>query len=323
MDREINRNQAERLTPSERAARVKKLKRKRRLRLAIVVLAFILIVALIVCPIIMFAVFRVNNYIVEGISPYSKDQIISASGIEQGKSLFMIDVDEAEAIMEKALPYIDGVEITKKLPDSVVIRYGETSKAFAIELGGGTYALTDSNLKVLEHSSDAPEGLTLIKGASPSKSEVGEIMAFTRKDEEDTESKDKTFALILEITRAVAENKMEDIDLIDVSSINDIYFIYQKRLVLRLGEPSDLASKISLGRRVVDDENKIDPSQYATVNLTIAKKAYVNPADPEDIKELVIFNGGQWRENETQIDETAPDSEVRFDEESTKPETDE
>ena len=38
--------------------------------------------------------------------------------------------------------------------------------------------------------------------------------------------------------------------------------------------------------------------QSATVNLTIPKKAYVNPADPEDIKELVIYNGGEWEEPE-------------------------
>ena len=68
--------------------------------------------------------------------------------------------------------------------------------------------------------------------------------------------------------------------------------------MLRLGEPSDLASKISLGNRVIADEDKIDPAQSATINLTIAKKAYVNPSDPDDIKELVIYNGGKWKERE-------------------------
>lgn len=304
MDRETNREQSRRLTPEERAARVKKLKRKRRIRLAIVTAAFLLIIALIVSPIVMFFVFRVNNFIVEGISPYSKEQIITASGTEQGKSLIFVNVDEVEAAIEKSLPYTDNVEVTKKLPDSLVIRYGETTKAFAIQLSGGTYALTDSNLKVLEIVSDAPEGITLIQGAVPVKFETGEIMSFAEKKEDDEEATDKTFSLILEITKAVAENSMKDINLIDVSSINDIYFIYQERLVLRLGESSNLASKISLGQRVIADEDKIDPTQCAIINLTIAKKAYVNPADPEDVEELVIYNGGEWeeRENEPETD---------------------
>lgn len=299
MDRETNRGQERRLTPEERAARVKKLKRKRRVRLTIVVSAFILLLAIIVSPIVMFFVFRVNNFVVEGTSPYNQKQIIKASGIEQGKSLIFVDVEEVKASIEKLLPYTDKVEVTKKLPDSIVIRYGETTKEFAIQLSGGTYALTDSNLKVLEMVSDVPEGITLIQGAVPVSFDTGEVISFAKKSEDDEEATDKTFSLILEITKAVAENSMKDINLIDVSSVNDIYFIYQERLVLRLGESSDLASKISLGQRVIADEDKIDSAQCATVNLTIAKKAYVNPANPEDIKELVIYNGGEWEsENE-------------------------
>lgn len=297
MDREINREQSGRLTPEERAARVKKLKRKRRTRLAIVVSAFVLMLALIVSPIVIFFVFRVNNFIVEGVSPYHEDEIVTASGIEQGKSLIFLNVDEVKAAIEKKLPYTDDVEVTKKLPDSVVIRYGETTKAFAVELSGGSYAVADSNLKVLELSSGVPEGLTVIQGASPVKFEIGEKMSFVAENKGDTETNDKTFSLILEITKAVAENEMKDINIIDVSSVNDIYFIYQERLVLRLGESSNLASKISLAQRVIADEDKIDSTQYAVINLTIAKKAYVNPSDPEDIKELVLYNGGEWDEN--------------------------
>lgn len=309
MDRETNQEQSRRLTPEERAARVKKLKRKRRFRLAIVISAFVLMLALIVSPIVIFSVFRVKNFVVEGTSPYHEDEIVAAGGIEQGKSLIFLNVDEVETAIEKNLPYTDDVEVTKKLPDCVVIRYGETTKAFAIELSGGSYALTDSDLKVLEHSSDAPEGLTLIKGASPVKFDIGETMSFAEKSEDNTDAKDKTFSLILEITKAVAENEMKDVNLIDVSSVNDIYFIYQERLVLRLGESSELASKISLGQRVIADEDKIDSAQCATINLTIAKKAYVNPADPEDIKELVIYNGGEWEESENQPAEPTDDSE--------------
>lgn len=298
MDREINR-EGTRLTPSERAARVKKLKRKRRIRLAIVVTAFSLLLALIISPIVMFFVFRVNKYNVEGISRYSREQIIAACGIEEGKSLLFVDVEEVEAAVEKALPYTDDVKITKKLPDTLVIRYGETKESFAIQLSGGTYALTDSKLKVLEVVSAVPEGLTLIQGAVPVEFEAGELMAFA-KTGEGKDATDKTFSLILEITKAVAENSMKDINLIDVSSINDIYFIYQERLVLRMGDSSDLASKISLGQRVIADEDKIDSAQCAIINLTIAKKAYVNPTDPEDVKELVIYNGGEWRERENE-----------------------
>ena len=311
MDREPNQENARRLTPEERAARVKKLKQKRRVRLAIVITAFLLLLALIISPIVLFFVLRVKDFALEGISPYHGYEIIEASGVTEGKSLIFLSVDKIEENIEKTLPYTDDVEVTRKFPDTLVIRYGETSKAFAFQLSGSSYALTDSNLKVLEHASEVPEGLTLIKGATPVKYDTGEVMSFAVNEDGEEISTDRTFSLVLEITKSVAENSMKDVNLIDVSSVNDIYLIYQGRLVLRLGESSDISSKLSLGQRVIADEDKIDPMQSATVNLTIPKKAYVNPADPEDIKELVIYNGGEWEEPERVDPEesTEPDTE--------------
>ncbi len=295
MDRETYSGQPRRLTPEERAAKVKKLKRKRRIRLTIVITAFTLLVAAIVSPIILFAVFRVKNFVVEGKSPYTKEQIIEASEIGMGKSLIFADIDEAKAAIEKNLPYTADVEITKKLPSSLVIRYGETTKAFAIQLAGGTYAVTDSSLKVLELSSDVPEDVFLIKGAIPVNSETGTILSFLKKEDAEKQASDVTLSLILEITKAVTDNSLKDVNLIDVSSRNNIYVIYQERIVLRLGDSNNIASKLSLGQRVIEEEGQIDPSLTGIIDLTIDGKAYVKPADIDDIKELVVYSGGEWK----------------------------
>lgn len=286
MDREMQPGAQRRLTPEERAIRVKNLKRKRRFRLAIVATAFILLLCLIVSPIIVFAVFRVKTFKVEGASPYTSEQIISASGIQQGKSLIFADLDEAAASIEKTLPYTDNVKLTKKLPSGIIIRLEETSAGFAVEMSGGMYALTNSELKVLELSGEVPEGTAVITGAVPVKAEAGSVISFSAEEE------DKTLSLIKQITRSVAENGMEDINLIDVSEKNNIYLIYQGRIVMQLGDSSDLASKLSLGQRVISQENTIDPAQFGTVNLTVAKKAYFNPSDFNDVSELV-----KYREN--------------------------
>ena len=286
MDREMQPGAQRRLTPEERAIRVKNLKRKRRFRLAIVATAFILLLCLIVSPIIVFAVVRVKTFKVEGASPYTSEQIISASGIQQGKSLIFADLDEAAASIEKTLPYTDNVKLTKKLPSGIIIRLEETSAGFAVEMSGGMYALTNSELKVLELSGEVPEGTAVITGAVPVKAEAGSVISFSAEEE------DKTLSLIKQITRSVAENGMEDINLIDVSEKNNIYLIYQGRIVMQLGDSSDLASKLSLGQRVISQENTIDPAQFGTVNLTVAKKAYFNPSDFNDVSELV-----KYREN--------------------------
>lgn len=305
MDRDYRQDAQRRLTPEERALRVKKLKRKRNFRLAIVIIGFFLALSIIISPILLFTVFRVKTFTVEGISPYKNDEIIAASGIELGKSMIFADLDEAAEAIEKTLPYTDNVRLTKKLPSGIIIRFDETSRAFAVELSGGMYALTNSNLKVLELSGVIPEDVALITGATPIKSEVGDILAFAPGDESDL-----TFDLIGKITAAIAENGMEDIDLINVASRSDIYLIYQGRIVLRLGDSTDIESKLSLGNRVINEENTIDPSQCGTVDLTIAKKAYFNPSDFDDVEELVDYatNYVQEEPAEEETEENEDDS---------------
>ena len=280
-----------RLTPEEREIRIKQLKRKRNIRKAIVVIGFLLILSLIASPILILTLFRVKSFTVEGASAYTNEEIISASGIVTGKNLLFANLDEAADNIEKLLPYTDEVKLTKKLPDEIIIRYETTEKAFAIGMSNGLYALTDSNLKVLEITGQRPSGVALIVGAVPCKAEAGEIAAFeTVEDgEKEEEFVDETLSLLLEITGAIAENGTKDINLINVSERNDIYLIYQGRIVLNLGNSSDLSSKLSLGTKVINSENTIDPFQFGAINLTVVTEAVFNPSDMKDVPEVMYY----------------------------------
>lgn len=286
MNREMNCQR--RLTPEEREYRVKMLKRKRRFRLALVIAAFFLLLAIIISPIVIFAVFRVEKFTVEGAGVYTNEQVIAASEIQSGKSLFFVDLDKAAEKIETTLPYADNVKITKKLPDGIVIRLEETTKAYAVELSNGMYAVTNSSLKVLELSGEVPEKITVISGAVPQNFDVGFVVAFSAQEDDDTE--DKTLATLLKITGTLENSQVGDVDYIDISSKSNIYLIYQKRIVMRLGDSSEIEAKLSLGSHAISEENAIDPTQFGVINLTISKQAYFNPADYEDIEELVAYN---------------------------------
>lgn len=301
MDRETNQGQPRRLTPEEKAIRKKKIQRKKRIRIALVMTCLALLVVLIASPIVMLVLFRVNGFAVEGISPYSKEEIINASGIEKGKSLIFVDIDEAKAAIEKNLPYTDEVVIKRKLPDTVVIRYGETKRTCAIQIGGGAYALTDSKLKVLEHVSDVPEGIILIKGAAPVKADIGTVLSFaneTEKNKDAEQTTDRTKDVILRVLSAIPEEETVNVNMVDFSSFNNIYLIYKERVVMRFGESTDIEPRIDLGFRSLAVEIGIDPSVTGIITSTIPKEASFNPQDPDDIKELVIYNGGEWEEPE-------------------------
>ncbi len=295
MERETNVRRV--LTPEEKARRHKRLQRKRRIRLAMVITAFFLLLSILISPIIVFAVLRVKTFTVEGGSTYSNEEVIAASGIKYGKSLVFADLDEAAESIEKTLPYADNVKLTKKLPSGIVIRFEETSNAFAVEMAGGMYAVTNSNLKVLKLSGKVPEGVALISGAVPVKAEPGSIVSFAQTEDDDEEQTDKTLELLKKITGAISSANIKDVNLIDISSRSNIYLIYQQRIVMRFGDSSNIEGKLSLGQYTVEEENKIDPTQYGIINLTIDKQAYFNPADYEDIEELVSFFEKYFSEN--------------------------
>lgn len=283
------------LTPEEKAIRAKKLKRKRNFRLAIVICGFFLALSIVISPILILTAFRIKSFTVEGVSPYTDEEIIAASGMELGDSLAFANLDKAGESIEKILPYTDNVKLTKKLPDKIIIRFDETSRAFAIEVSSGMYALTDINLKVLELSGVLPEGVALVTGITPMKTEVGEEISFVTDGESDI-----SVELIRRIAAAITENSVEGIDYIDITNRSDIRMIYGGRIVLHLGDSIDVESKISLGNKVIKEENAIDPSQYGTVDLTIPKKAYFNPSDYEDIEILVEYNETYVREDAVQ-----------------------
>lgn len=280
-----------RLTPEERQIRVKQLKRKRNIRKAIVAVGFLLVLTIFASPILILTLFRVKSFDVEGVSAYSNEEIISASGITPGKNLLFADLDEAAENIEKTLPFTDEVQITKKLPDKIIIRYETTEKAYAIGMSNGLYALADNNLKVLEITGKRPAGVALIVGAIPYEANTGEVAAFDviGEDEKKDEFVDEPLVLLQQITSAIVENEMKDISLISISETNDIYLIYQGRIVLKLGNDSDISSKLSLGSRVINSENTIDPFQFGTVDLSVVTEAVFNPSDMKDIPEIMYY----------------------------------
>lgn len=309
MNREMQNNGGQRrLTPEERALRIKKMKRGRRIRLAIVVVGFFLALCLIVSPIIFFTVFRVKNVEIDGSTLYTQEEIMAASGIENGENLFFADVDEAKTLIEKALPYTDNVSVKKKMPNTLVFHVETTAQAYAIEISEGTYALTNSEFKVLEVSGVIPENVVPIIGAKPVSCEIGETLSFAVQGENETVTEqengeegeaagDPTLNLINTISYAINEYEIKDINLINISTNTNIYLIYQERIVLRLGDSSDIESKLSLAKRAVEDEQNADIIT-GTVNLTVSHTAYVHSADYRDIPELMEYDPEGYKTEE-------------------------
>lgn len=302
------------LTAEEKAARRKRAQRKRRLRLAIVVMGFILIIGAVVGGITSLFVFRVKNYTVESESSfYEQQEIIDATGIEYNKSLIFADLDEAEESVERTLPFLKNVEITKKLPTGLVIRFEEAGMAYAVEISSGTYAITNDEFKVLSISGVIPEGVVPVKGQSPVRKDVGETIAFVAHNTEEKNAppvEDKALNVLKTIASTISENEFEGVTAINLSSLFDIYIIYQDRILIELGDSQNIESKADFFVRAIEEENMIDNSKTGIMDFTIPETAYFCTADIRDIPELaehlgVNISGGQEEESEENEDENS------------------
>ncbi len=262
-------------------------------RLALVITVFVLITATVLLSVAALFFFRVEKYSVEGISPYTKEEIIAASGITVGKSLIFADLDEGAASIEKKLPYTDDVRLSRKFPNTLVIHYGEHKERYALPLSTSGYALLGGDFKTLSFSAQLPDDVTVILGASPQMPVSGEKVVFSREIVEGTngekEEVDKTGEILEEIAELLEENEFKDISAVSVESRSNIYLIYQDRIVLKIGSASELDSKLSLAKKVLSEEESISANQYCVMDLTVPKQAYFSSTEVDKITALTDF----------------------------------
>ena len=110
-------------------------------------LSAVLILAAIVLGCVVF--FRVNTVEVVGDSPYTAEEIIAVSGVEQGDNLFGLNKYQISSRIYTQLPYIDTVTFVRRYPETLEIRVTAGVPAGWFESGGQCW-LVDSRGKILE-----------------------------------------------------------------------------------------------------------------------------------------------------------------------------
>lgn len=308
----------------------KKTNRGRQFRLAVVIVGFLLVLALVLSPVLLFTVFRVRNILIDGVVQYSNEQIIEASGIKKGANIVFLNAEKAEASIKKNLAYIETAKVTKKLPSTVILTLDPSREAYALELEGeNSYLLLDDSLKIIRVIGEIPDGTVLIRSPRPVSTESGDMLSFLEPEgeskaetkpaegEETTEAQgeettdetteksseppvDHTLNVLRSMIDTMLEQSFTDVTIIDITNLSDLRLVYQNRLMLKLGTSSDLDNKIALARDVIKEENLKNPEQIGTIDLAIPKQAYFKqdffdgelPGEKQDEEEKVTDEDG-------------------------------
>ncbi|MBW7571680.1 cell division protein FtsQ/DivIB [Caproiciproducens faecalis] len=235
--------------------------RKRRRRRFLLLFYIFLFLAVIVGAVVvsLTVLFKIEAIEVVGTSRYPAQAIVQAGGIQKGENLFLAHTKNAAASIEQKLPYIGTAKVSRRLPAKIVIEVTQEAVSGAMEYKG-KYAVVSANGKVLELATKMPENCTSIKGLSLSKAEVGKDIVYG-----DTSQKE-TFQ---ELSAAVTNNKLGKITEMDFSNPYKILIVYDGRIIMNLGLPSDFDYKIRFAKSILD-AGKIKDNERGTLNLSVA-----------------------------------------------------
>lgn len=167
----------------------------------------------------------------------SAETIVSLSQLQSDQNIFRFVKRKVESNIKKN-PYVDNVEIKRKLPNTVEITVKERKRDYNLEFLNG-FAYINRQGYILEISSAKVDGLPVIQGAN---TDANEIVAGNRLNQNDLEKMDT----VIEIMSICKDYELSDkITCIDISNKND-YTLYMEaeKKYIHLGDKSNLNNKI-------------------------------------------------------------------------------
>lgn len=238
-----------------RAMREKKARRKH----LMVAFAFFIIIALITLAIMCFTVFfPIKKINVSGSEIYTKSQIIKASKLSTEDNLFVVSENEIENNIRKKLPYIDDVQLKRRLPDAVILTVTD-AKEYAYFQSDENFYILSENGYVLKKQETIPENVfEIICGGI--KGKVGEKATYENSTEEELVG-----LLIKNLSKANL-----NIDKIDVSKSLEITVEVEGRFTVLFGSSEYIAEKsahlASMIESINDRSGKINLSMWTPQN---------------------------------------------------------
>lgn len=212
--------------------------------------------------------FRITAVEVTGSSRYSQQQIVEASGIQTGDNLFLTKTGEASQKICRALPYLGTAKVTRKFPTGIRIEVAEESVWGAV-LDGSRYLILGENGKVMEITPSLPAGCAELRGLAVSSAEPGAEAEFTDSSQ---------ISLFREVLSALEASGIGSITEVDFSRPARILVVYDGRVTINLGEPTDLDYKLKFAVKLLSEN--IKDTEKGTLDMSVVSntnKAYFDP----------------------------------------------
>lgn len=269
--------QRDRLSEKKKKYRRRKIIRRR----IIASIIAVMILALILFVISLFI--RVKEITITGtFGSYTYDQVLEASGLEQGDRLLYLSPETIENEIEKELPYMVNVEVKRRLFSKVIIEVDYASEAYCLYTSG-KYVVVNSDFKALRFEENS-EQIDMIKiiGLDCSNVKLGETLAL---------DEDARTGYFEKLYNGLQGEPFDELDYIDVTDSLGLKVGFKNGLEIKFGNYTNLDYNLGWAASVVRElQNKHDVVD-GTLDLSIFKKAYYTPRSGDAEPALISTYG--------------------------------
>jgi cell division protein FtsQ len=233
-------------------------KKVRSRMMVILYIAIMVAIAVTSVLLVIFLFFKVSVIKVVGSTIYSDEEIIDNSGISIGSNMLFINGNNVSNSLYNNLPYVESSEIIKRWPATIEIDVHDASPKYSVEKDG-KYVYVSEGKKILENSDTALSGSIVVTGAKTGEANL--LISF-----EDV----TTGNAFNDIADTISSKKITGLTKIDLTNAYDIKIIYDNRITLLMGGPTDLAYKLNFGVHII--EGSMTDTDAGTLNLSLARK---------------------------------------------------
>lgn len=214
----------------------------------IVVFSVLLILA-VFAVLIVHRFFRVTQIIVDGMSYYDYQTLVSSAQVKDGQIIFMVSENNVRTNLKKSLPHVRNATVEFRLPSSVYIAVEEEKAAFYFEMEGEFYVI-NQEMKVLDRYfseeallSDYP-GLMIVSIPAVKSAITGQDVLF-RSDFDSKHTGDVLVALS-------SWERYDKVTVMDFSNRFELRIRYMDRFDVDFGSYTDFADKLRLLEKMID-----------------------------------------------------------------------
>lgn len=255
-------------SPGEISKERAEIKRKKRIKRNIITVALFITFVLAFVGIYTYAKGApVAEITVEGECAYTSEEIIGAAEVEIGANMFALSEKNINELVSKKLPYVHSVEISRKLPDKLVLTVTPTRERLLFSCGDG-YINVDSDGKVLSlKNKKLEDGFYRVYGLKSQTAEVGTTFEPTAENLE-------KYNLAKELVSAMEGEGIILKGTVNLKNTKNVRVLYDGRIMIYLGDCSDLSERISLAGKVLKSPQTEGKTGY--IDLRFDKAAYFN-----------------------------------------------